>query len=156
MTSLFFIIFVRYKRIHVLIKIIPILLWLVYKAYKASKKTQQSSNSIPKSTKRKKTIPSPPSVKEILRELTNTKKEESPVFSETYGEQEEDMDRSTSNESDTRLEEVVLSEPPQPEDIAETNELSSQEEEKVGTSTRERFDLRSAIIAETILNRPNH
>ena len=138
-----------------MIKILPILLWFLYKAYKASKKTQQSSNSIPKSTKRKETIPSPPSVEEILRELTNTKQEEKPVVLETYGEQE-DMDHSTSNDSDTRVEETVLNEPPQHEDITETNELSSHDEDTVGTPTYERFDLRSAIIAETILNRPNY
>lgn len=147
-------------------KFIPVIFWLLYKAYKAnklsSKKTQQFPKSSPKPNKRKKTAPKLPSFDEILREMMDEKTKETPkkeVFEEVEMEYDElefedqeveyfnEQDSKSENEDQTDTETVLV-------DLGE--EISEIQSIQVDEETKSSFDLKSAIIAETILNRPEY
>ena len=147
-------------------KFLPVIFWLLYKAYKAnklfSKKTQQFPKSSPKPNKRKKTAPKFPSFDEILKEMTDEKTKEASkkeVFKEVEMEYDEsdfevqeleflnEQDSKSENEYHTDTESVL-------EDLRE--EIFENQGVEIDQEMKSSFDLKSAIIAETILNKPDY
>lgn len=147
-------------------KFLPVIFWLLYKAYKAnklfSKKTQQFPKSSPKPNKRKKTAPKFPSFDEILKEMMDEKTKgasKKEVFEEVEMEYDEpefevqeleylnEQDSKSENEDHTDTESVL-------EDLRE--EIFENQGVEIDQEMKSSFDLKSAIIAKTILNRPDY
>jgi len=110
-----------------LYKFLPIILLLMYRSYVANKKTQQIPKSNPKSDKKK----NPPSVYPSFDD----------VFQELMGENE-----------NSKTPSIELDEP-KPSSHYEDSIMLAKALEK---ESNDDFDLKSAIIAETILNRPEY
>jgi len=142
-------------------KFLPVFFWLLYKAYKANKKTQQFPKSSSNQDKRKKSSPKLPSFDEILREMMEGKTEEknlkeideeveSPnqAFEVPEAEYLEEQDVISENEyrvdTGPTVEEVR-------EDISEIQGVEIDDNQSDSP-----FDLKSAVIADTILNRPKY
>jgi hypothetical protein len=144
-------------------KFLPVFLWLLYRSYKANKKTQQLPKSSSNQDKRKKSPPKLPSFDEILREMMEGKTEEtnskeideeveveSPnqAFEVPEAEYLEEQDAISENEyrvdTGPTVEEVR-------EDISEIQGVEIDDNQPDSP-----FDLKSAVIADTILNRPKY
>ena len=145
-------------------KFLPVFFWLLYKAYKANKKTQQFPKSSPNSDKRKKTTPKLPTFDDILREMMEKKEEDTPkeiykeIETENFEEELEDpkieLEYLDEQESIFENEHDADSGPPLEEiseDISEIQQIGDEVETRKSS-----FDLKSAVIADTILNRPEY
>lgn len=145
-------------------KFLPVFFWLLYKAYKANKKTQQFPNSSPNSDKRKKPTSKLPTFDEILREMMEKKLEDTPnetfkdIENETFDDEFEEskIDAEFLDEEDSIIENQHDANTGPPieeirEDISEIQRID--DEVKKSESS---FDLKSAVIADTILNRPEY
>jgi hypothetical protein len=145
-------------------KFLPVFFWLLYKAYKANKKTQQFPKSSPNSDKRKKTTPKLPTFDDILREMMEKKEEDTPkeiykeIETENFEEELEDpkieLEYLDEQESIFENEHDADSGPPIEEiseDISEIQQIGDEVETRKSS-----FDLKSAVIADTILNRPEY
>ena len=145
-------------------KFLPVFFWLLYKAYKANKKTQQFPKSSPNSDKRKKTTPKLPTFDDILREIMEKKEEDTPkeiykeIETENFEEELEDpkieLEYLDEQESIFENEHDADSGPPIEEiseDISEIQQIGDEVETRKSS-----FDLKSAVIADTILNRPEY
>ena len=145
-------------------KFLPVFFWLLYKAYKANKKTQQFPNSSPNSDKRKKTTPKLPTFDDILREMMEKKAEDTPektskeIETETFEEDFKDskIDVEFLDEQDSIFENQHNADTGPPieeirEDISEIQDIEDEVEKSESS-----FNLKSAVIADTILNRPEY
>ena len=144
-------------------KFLPVFFWLLYKAYKANKKTQQFPKSSSNQDKRKKSPPKLPSFDEILREMMEGKTEET---------NSKEIDEEVEVESPNRAFEVPEAEYLEEQDAISENEYrvdTGPTVEEVREDISEiqgveiddnqsdsPFDLKSAVIADTILNRPKY
>jgi len=144
-------------------KFLPVFFWLLYKAYKANKKTQQFPKSSSNQDKRKKSSPKLPSFDEILREMMEGKTEET---------NSKEIDEEVEVESPNRAFEVPEAEYLEEQDAISENEYrvdTGPTVEEVREDISEiqgveiddnqsdsPFDLKSAVIADTILNRPKY
>lgn len=144
-------------------KFLPVFFWLLYKAYKANKKTQQFPKSSSNQDKRKKSSPKLPSFDEILREMMEGKTEET---------NSKEIDEEVEVESPNRAFEVPEAEYLEEQDVVSENEyrvdtgptveevrediFEIQGVEIDDNQPDSPFDLKSAVIADTILNRPKY
>lgn len=144
-------------------KFLPVFFWLLYKAYKANKKTQQFPKSSSNQDKRKKSSPKLPSFDEILREMMEGKTEET---------NSKEIDEEVEVESPNRAFEVLEAEYLEEQDVISENEyrvdtgptveevrediFEIQGVEIDDNQPDSPFDLKSAVIADTILNRPKY
>ena len=144
-------------------KFLPVFFWLLYKAYKANKKTQQFPKSSSNQDKRKKSSPKLPSFDEILREMMEGKTEET---------NSKEIDEEVEVESPNRAFEVPEAEYLEEQDVISENEyrvytgptveevrediFEIQGVEIDDNQPDSPFDLKSAVIADTILNRPKY
>ena len=151
-------------------KFLPVFFWLLYKAYKANKKTQQFPKSSSNPDKRKKSPPKLPSFDEILREMMREKPENAPK--ETYEEVEaENFDEEVEVESSKQAFEVPEAEYLEEQEAISENEhsidtgptleevrddISEIQGVEIDNQSNSTFDLKSAVIADTILNRPKY
>ena len=143
-------------------KFLPVFFWLLYKAYKANKKTQQFPKSSSNKDKRKKSPPKFPSFDEILREMmegkteeTNSKEidEEVEVKSPKQAFEVSEVEYLEEQDAITENEHRVDTEPTVEEVREDISEIQGVEIDNQSNST---FDLKSAVIADTILNRPEY
>jgi len=143
-------------------KFLPVFFWLLYKAYKANKKTQQFPKSSSNQDKRKKSPPKLPSFDEILREMMEGKTEET---------NSKEIDEEVEVESPNRAFEVPEAEYLEEQDAISENEyrvdtgptveevredISEIQGVEIDNQLDSSFDLKSAVIADTILNRPKY
>ena len=143
-------------------KFLPVFFWLLYKAYKANKKTQQFPKSSSNQDKRKKSSPKLPSFDEILREMMEGKTEET---------NSKEIDEEVEVESPNRAFEVPEAEYLEEQDAISENEyrvdtgptveevredISEIQGVEIDNQLDSSFDLKSAVIADTILNRPKY
>ena len=144
-------------------KFLPVFLWLLYRSYKANKKTQQFPKSSSNQDKRKKSSPKLPSFDEILREMMEGKTEET---------NSKEIDEEVEVESPNRAFEVPEAEYLEEQDVISENEyrvdtgptveevrediFEIQGVEIDDNQPDSPFDLKSAVIADTILNRPKY
>ena len=143
-------------------KFLPVFFWLLYKAYKANKKTQQFPKSSSNQDKRKKSPPKLPSFDEILREMMEGKTEET---------NSKEIDEEVEVESPNRAFEVPEAEYLEEQDAISENEyrvdtgptveevredISEIQGVEIDNQPDSSFDLKSAVIADTILNRPKY
>ncbi len=143
-------------------KFLPVFFWLLYKAYKANKKTQQFPKSSSNKDKRKKSPPKLPSFDEILREMMEGKTEET---------NSKEIDEEVEVESPNRAFEVPEAEYLEDQDAISENEyrvdtgptveevredISEIQGVEIDNQLDSSFDLKSAVIADTILNRPKY
>jgi hypothetical protein len=143
-------------------KFLPVFLWLLYRSYKANKKTQQFPKSSSNQNKRKKSSPKHPSFDEILREMMEGKTEETPSK-----EIDEEVEVESHNQAFEVPEAEYLEEQgaifenehrvdtgPTVEEVRE--DISEIQEVEIDNQPDSSFDLKSAVIADTILNRPKY
>ena len=124
-------------------KFLPVFLWLLYRSYKANKKTQQFPKSSSNQDKRKKSPPKLPSFDEILREMMEGKTEET---------NSKEIDEEVEVESPNQAFEV-----PEAEYLEEQDAISEIQGVEIDDNQPDSpFDLKSAVIADTILNRPKY
>lgn len=148
-----------------LIKFLPIALYIAYRLFGGGKKKEQKPNSRPKPAKRKPTQKSTPSLEDILRELSGEKAPQQkeavpePVVETLAQQRKRERIKIEDHQYDFRPEyehhaDVDL-------DLSEVREQISRAQglkvESAGELTESiEFDLRQAIIAQTILNRPEY
>ena len=143
-------------------KFLPVILWLLYRSYKANKKTQQFPKSSSNQDKRKKSPQNLPSFDEILREMIEGKTEETPSK-----EIDEEVEVESHNQAFEVPEAEYLEEQgaifenehrvdtgPAVEEVRE--DISEIQGVEIDNQPDSSFDLKSAVIADTILNRPNY
>ena len=138
-----------------LYKFLPIVLWLMYRSYIANKKTQQIPKSNPKSDKKKNPPSAYPSFDDILQELMGENEDSKTPSIEL----DEPKPSSHLEDNDSFIEVPELDEM--------DNDFHSKKTEKhredsvklvkaLEKESNDDFDLKSAIIADTILNRPEY
>lgn len=138
-----------------LYKFLPIILWLMYRSYVANKKTQQIPKSNPKSDKKKNPPSVYPSFDDVFQELIGENEN-----SKTPSIELDEPKPSSHYEDNDSFTEV-------PESYEIANDFNSKKTEKpredsimlakaLEKESNDDFDLKSAIIAETILNRPEY
>ena len=152
-----------------LFKFIPIALWIIYKLVGGGKKKERKPNSRPKPAKRNTPEKSTPSLDDILRELsgekTTNKTETSvppaqPVYETLAQQREREKIEIEDHQYDFRPEyehhaDVGESLTELREDIRESQGLGTKGLEE-STEDEVGFDLKQAIIAQTILARPEY
>lgn len=150
-----------------LIKFLPIALYVAYKLFGGGKKKKQKPNSRPKATKRKSSETTTPSIEDILRELKGEKPvareveqpiEEQPVY-ETLSQQRERKKLETKDHQyDFRPEYEHHADVKLDLEEVRTEIAKAQGIQRIETKETQpiQFDLRQAIVAQTILNRPEY
>ncbi len=149
------------------IKFIPIVLYLAYRFFGGDKKKEQKPNSRPKPAKRKTPQKSTPSLEDILRELSGEKvpqrevaPEPEPVYETVAQQRKRERIEIEDHQYDFRPEyehhaDVDLDLAEVREEISRAQGLKVESNEDTPTESGV-FDLRQAIIAQTILNRPKY
>lgn len=142
-----------------LLKFIPLALYVIYKFFGESKKKEQKRNSTPKTNKRNNSEQTTPSLKDILQELVGDKTKTTPPVPKDLTYEELHEERKRERQYDLQSIQNKNVEVPTPthytkEKVAKLETLKVKLEEEAHDPIH--FKLRDAIIAQTILKRPNY
>lgn len=146
-----------------LLKFVPLALYVAYKLFGRSKKNEQKRISNPKSDKKNSTEQSPPSIKDILQELGGDKTTASAKRELTYEELHEERKRERTSTTQQQYE--VQPKQEKNPDFSRTPNTAKEKKPRIETLKVKleeeshgnfHFKLRDAIIAQTILKRPEY